>query len=136
MTPLRLRMLEDMQLRGLSPITQRCYLPAVQLFAQPLGKSPDLISEEELRNYFLYLINEKHVAPGTVSIALSAIKFLFVHTLQRPWPVLDFVHPRKPRTLPAVLRVEEVHRLLRTLRQPHHRVCLTTIYAAGLRLNE
>ncbi len=136
MTPLRQRMFQDMQLRGLAPRTQDCYVQAVLRFARHYGKSPDLVTEDELRAYFLYLINEKHVAPGTVSIALSAIKFLFVHTLQRSWPVLDFVHPRKPRTLPAVLTVEEVHRLLSTLRQPHHRVCLTTIYAAGLRLNE
>ena len=136
MTPLRQRMQDDMQLRGLSPKTQAVYLFAVQQFATHYGKSPDQITEDELRNYFLYLINEKRVSPGTVSIALSAIKFLFVHTLQRPWPVLDFVHPRKPRTLPAVLSVEEVHHLLSTLRQPHHRVCLTTIYAAGLRLTE
>ncbi|HSH79119.1 MAG TPA: site-specific integrase [Herpetosiphonaceae bacterium] len=136
MTPLRQRMFQDMQLRGLAPRTQGCYVQAVQQFARHYGKSPTLVTEDELRAYFLCLINEKHVAPGTVSIALSAIKFLFVHTLQRPWPVLDFVHPRKPRTLPAVLSVEEVHRLLSTLRQPHHRVCLTTIYAAGLRLTE
>ncbi len=136
MTPLRQRMFQDMQLRGLAPRTQTCYVQAVQQLARHYAKSPDLVTEDELRAYFLYLINEKHVAPGTVSIALSAIKFLFVHTLQRPWPVLDFVHPRKPRTLPAILSVEEVHRLLSTLRQPHHRVCLTTIYAAGLRLTE
>ena len=136
MTPLRQRMFQDVQLRGLAPRTQDCYVQAVLRFARHYGKSPDLVTEDELRAYFLYLINEKHVAPGTVSIALSAIKFLFVHTLQRSWPVLDFVHPRKPRSLPAVLSVEEVHRLLSTIRQPHHRVCLTTIYAAGLRLAE
>ena len=136
MTPLRQRMFEDMQLRGLAPRTQVCYVQAVQQFARHYGTSPDLVTEDELRAYFLFLINEKHVAPGTVATALAALKFLFVHTLQRPWPVLDFVLPRKPHTLPAVLSVEEVHRLLGALRQPHHRVCLTTIYAAGLRLTE
>ncbi len=136
MTPLRQRMFEDMQLRGLAPRTQECYVRAVLQFARHYGKSPDLVTEDELRAYFLYLINEKHVAPGTVATALGGIKFLFVHTLQRSWPVLDFVLPRKPHTLPAVLSVAEVHHLLGTLRQPHHRVCLTTIYAAGLRLTE
>ena len=136
MTPLRQRMCEDMQLRGLAPRTQDCYVRAVLQFARHYRKSPDLVTEDELRAYFLYLINEKHVAPGTVATALGAIKFLFVHTLQRPWPVLDFVLPRKPRALPAVLSVAEVHQLLGTLRQSHHRVCLTTIYAAGLRLTE
>ncbi len=136
MTPLRQRMFADMQLRGLAPRTQGCYVQAVLQFARHFGKSPDLVTEDELRAYFLYLINEKHVAPGTLSTALSAIKFLYVHTLQRPWPVLDIVCPRKRRPLPAVLSVEEVRRLLGSLRKPHHRVCLTTIYAAGLRLTE
>ena len=85
MTPLRQRMLEDMQLRGLSPKTQRCYVQAVQHFAQHYGKSPAEITEEELRQYFLYLSTVKRVSPSTVTIALCAIKFLFERTLQRPW---------------------------------------------------
>ena len=136
MTPLRQRMFEDMQLHGPAPRTQTCYVQAVLRFARHVGKSPDLVTEEELRAYFLYLINEKHVAPGTLSTALSAIKFLYVHTLQRPWPVLDIVCPPKRRPLPAVLSVAEVRRLLGSVRLPHQRVCLTIIYAAGLRLNE
>ncbi len=136
MTPLRQRMFEDMQLRGLAPRTQGCYVQAVQQLATHYGKSPAHITEDELRAYFLYLINEKHVAPGTLSIALCAIKFLVVHTLQRPWPVLEFVRPPQQRPLPAVLSVDEVHRLLATLRLPRYHACLTTIYAAGLRLSE
>ena len=131
MTPLRQRMLNDMQLRGLSPKTQAVYVFAVQQFATYYGKSPDLIDEEELRNYFLYLINEKRVSPTTVSIALSAIKFLFVHSLQRSWPTFELIRPPQRRPLPAVLSVEEVHRLLVALRLPRDRACLTTIYAAG-----
>ena len=83
MTPLRQRMLEDMQLRGLSPKTQACYLFAVQQFAQHYAKSPALITEDELRHYFLYLSTEKRVSSSTVTIALCAIKFLFERTLQR-----------------------------------------------------
>jgi site-specific recombinase XerD len=136
MTPLRQRMLQDMQLRGFSPKTQVVYLFAVQQFATHYAKSPDLITEVELRNYFLYLINEKRVAPGTVSIALSAIKFLFVHSLQRPWPTFELIRPPQRRPLPAVLSLAEVHHLLASLRLPRYRACLTTIYAAGLRLGE
>src|SRR5215212_3080106 len=93
MTPLRQRMLQDMQLRGLSPKTQVVYLFAVQQFAQHYGRSPEQINEQELRNYFLYLINDKRVSPTTLSIALSAIKFLFVHSLQRSWPTFDLFRP-------------------------------------------
>ena len=89
MTPLRQRMLEDMQLRGLAARTQESYLAAVRQLATHFGRSPDQISEEELRHYFLYLRNEKHVAPNTVNVALNAVKFLYLHTLQRPWPPRD-----------------------------------------------
>ena len=136
MTPLRQRMLEDMQLRGLSPKTQRCYIHAVQQFALYYGKSPALVTEDELRQYFVYLTTEKRVSPSTVTIALCAIKFLFERTLQRPWPVFDLIRPPQQRKLPAVLSIEEVHHLLGYLRLPHYRACLTTIYAAGLRLGE
>src|ERR687886_1338676 len=136
MTPLRQRMLEDMQLRGLSPITQRCYVQAVQHFAQHVGKSPDHMSEEELRQYFLYLRNDKRVARSTATVALCAIKFLFEHTLHRSWPVLEFIRPPKEHKPPVVLSPDEVQRLLGCVRLPHYRVCLTTIYAAGLRISE
>src|ERR687886_1837418 len=136
MTPLRQRMLEDMQLRGLSPITQRCYVQAVQHFAQHFDKSPDHISEEELRQYFLYLRNEKRVARSTATIALCAIKFFFEHTLHRAWPTLAFIRPPKEHKLPVVLSADEVQGILGAVRLPHYRVCLTTIYAAGLRIRE
>ena len=71
MTPLRQRMLEDMQLRGLAERTQEAYLSAVQHLALHYGKSPDLITEEELRQYFLFLCNEKHLAPNTISANIT-----------------------------------------------------------------
>ncbi len=136
MTPLRQRMVEDMQLRGLSPKTQRCYVQAVHHLAHHCNKSPALISAEELRQYFLYLRNDKRVSRSTSTVALCAIKFLFEHTLHRAWPVLEFIRPPKEQKLPAVLSVAEVHAILGAVRLPHYRVCLTTIYAAGLRIQE
>ncbi len=136
MMPLRQRMCEDMQLRGFAPRTQSVYVQAILQFARYYGKSPEHITEEEVRRYFVYLINERRVSPSTVTTAMCALKFLYDRTLQRPLPVFDLVRPPHPRPLPAVLSVEEVRRLLGCLRRPHYRVCLTTIYAAGLRLNE
>jgi integrase/recombinase XerD len=136
MTPLRQRMLEDMQLRGFAPTTQRCYIQAVKQFADHFGKSPALITDEELRQYFLFLVAEKRVSPGTVTIARCAIKFLWERTLQRPWLVSGIIRPPQQHKLPAVLSIDEVHRLLGALRLPRYRACLTTIYAAGLRLGE
>jgi site-specific recombinase XerD len=129
-------MIEDMQLRGLSPATQRSYLQAVQSFAQHFGTSPDQLTEEHLRQYFLYLRNEKRVARSTSTVALCALKFLFEHTLHRAWPTLEFIRPPKEHKLPVVLSADEVRRILGCVRLPHYRVCLTTIYAAGLRINE
>src|SRR6266536_3126934 len=136
MTPLRQRMIEDMQLRGLAPLTQRAYLQAIQQFALYYGKSPDQITDEELRQYFLYLYNEKQVARSTATVALCAIKFLFEHTLRQPWPSLDLLRPRPTHKLPIVLSVDEVWRILAQLREPTYRVCLSTIYTCGLRLHE
>ena len=136
MTPLRQRMIEDMQLRGLSARTQECYVAAVRQLAAHHHRSPDQLSEEDLRQYFLYLTNEKKVARATATIALCGIKFLFEHTLKRDWTTLRFVRPARERKLPVVLSREEVRRILAAVRIPVYRMCLTTIYACGLRLLE
>jgi integrase/recombinase XerD len=136
MTTLRRRMLEDLQLRGLAPKTQQCYVGAVQQLAQHYRRAPDQISEEELRQYFLFLLHEKKVAESTFRIHLYGIKFFYEMTLQRPWPVLTLVRPRKSQKLPAVLSPQEVRHLLAMVERPKARMCLQLIYACGLRLRE
>ena len=136
MTPLRQRMLEDMQLRGLSARTQECYVAAVRQLAEHYRRSPAQITEEDLRQYFLYLANDKKVARATATIALCGIRFFFEHTLQRDWTTLRFVRPRRDKKLPVVLSRDEVRRILHAVRNPIYRACLTTIYAGGLRLLE
>jgi len=129
-------MLEDMQLRGLAARTQEAYLAAVKQLALHYGKSPDLITDEEVRQYFLYLRNVKHLAPNTVNVALNAVKFLYAYTLVRPWPFRDLIGPALPQKLPVVLSVEEVGQLLAQIYLPHYRACLSVIYSCGLRLLE
>lgn len=136
MTGLRKRMLEDMQLRGLSAKTQEAYLRAVRQLSEHYGKSPEQITEEELRQYFLYLKNEKRVSRSTCTQALCGIKFLFEQTLRRKWSTFELVRPPKERKLPVVLSLEEVRRVLGCLRSFRHFVCLSTIYTCGLRLRE
>jgi integrase/recombinase XerD len=136
MTPLRQRMTEAMQLRGLAPRTQQSYLGAVQHLAAHYGKSPDTITEDELRQYFLYLCNEKRVAPNTSNVALNGIKFFYTYTLQLPWPLRDVLPPPIPQKLPVVLAPEEVWRIIEHVRRPDYCVCLSVIYACGLRLLE
>jgi site-specific recombinase XerD len=129
-------MVEDMQLRGLSEKTQEAYVGAVRQLAGHYGKSPQHIGDEELRQYFLHLTNVKQLTPSTIRVALYGIKFLFQHTLRKEWPTLDLVRPRREKKLPVVLSVAEVHRILRIIRRPRYRACLSTIYACGLRLRE
>ena len=136
MTALRQKMIEDMQLRGFAERTQEAYLSAVRQLAKHYRKPPDQIDEEELRGYFLFLKNEKHAARNTCTIALCGIKFFFQHTLGREWKTFDFLRPPKEKKLPVVLSVEEVSRILKCVRLYHYRVCLSTIYACGLRLLE
>jgi len=136
MSAVRQKMIEDMQLRGFAERTQEAYLSAVRQLAKHYRKSPDQIDEEELRGYFLFLKNEKHAARNTCTIALCGIKFFFQHTLGREWKIFDFLRPPKEKKLPVVLSVEEVSRILKCVRLYHYRLCLTTIYACGLRLLE
>jgi len=135
-SPLQQRMLEDMQLRGLSARTQEAYARAVWQLAQYYRRSPDQLSDAELRQYFLYLANEKKIARPTATIALCGIKFFYEQTLKQPWPTLRFVRPPREWKLPVVLSRAEVRRILHEVRIPVYRACLTTIYACGLRLLE
>lgn len=136
MTVLRQKMLEDMQLRGLSRRTQETYMQAVGQLARHYNKSPDQITEAELREYFLYLKNVRRVSRSTCTIALCGIKFFYEHTLKREWHTLEFIRPDREKKLPVVLSVEEVAQILRCVHHERYRVCLSTIYACGLRLLE
>lgn len=136
MTPLRQRMIEDMQLRGLSPTTQEKYVTAVRQLAAYYDRSPDQLSQADLRQYLLYLKNEKQVSPSAYKVALYGLKFFYLYTLERQWSVLELVKPPRQNKLPVVLSREEVRQVLGCLHRPHYRVCLSTIYACGLRLQE
>jgi integrase/recombinase XerD len=136
MTPLRQRMLEDMQLRGFSARTQECYVAAVRQLAEHFHTRPDRLTEEQLRQYFLYLANEKKVARATATIALCGIRFFYEQTLKLPWTTLRLIRPAREKKLPVVLSRDEVRHLLGLVRIPVYRECLTTIYACGLRLLE
>jgi integrase/recombinase XerD len=107
MTPLRQRMTEDMQLRGLAPATQQAYLRYVEQLALFTGKSPDLATDEDFRQFFLALHKQRGCSRSTATVAIAAFKFLFEITLQRPWPRLDLffcVPPRPCRSSSASMR--------------------------------
>jgi integrase/recombinase XerD len=137
MTSLRQRMLEDMQVRNLSPHTQRSYVQQVSQFARHFQKSPELLGPEEIRRYQLFLTNDRKLAVGSVLIAVAALRFLYTITLKKDWPVADIIPaPKKPQRLPVVLSPGEVLQFLACVPGPKHRAILTTCYAAGLRISE
>ena len=136
MSTLRQKMIEDMQLKGLAVRTQEAYVNAVLQLSRRFKKSPDCIEEEELREYFLYLKNEKRVADSTFSIALCGIKFFYEQTLKKEWHILQLVRPDRKKKLPVVLSTGEVKQVLDRVHRFPYQVCLHTIYACGLRLLE
>jgi integrase/recombinase XerD len=137
MTPLRQRMTEDMQVRNLSPHTRSTYLLQVSLFARHFHQSPEALGPEEIRSYQVYLTNEKKLAPSSILIAVSALRFLYRVTLHKDWTLPDIIPaPKKPQKLPVVLSREEVLQFLASVPSLKHRAILTTCYAAGLRISE
>ena len=129
MTPLRQRMIEDMQLAGYSSKTQQAYVGAVRQLFHHFQCTPAQLTEEQLREYFLYLANERKVSRPTATIALCGVKFFFEHTLERDWTALGLIRPRREKKLPVVLSREEVRRILDQVHTPVYRACLKTIYS-------
>lgn len=136
MTPLRQKMLEDMQLHGLSERTQQSYVWAVRGLADYYHRSPAELAEEEIRQFFLHLIDTRKVAKSTVTVYLSGIKFFFEKTLGKTMPVFDLVRPRRRKKLPAVLTIEEIKNILSLIRSPTIKMLLLMTYGCGLRLSE
>lgn len=136
MTPLRQKMMEELELRGASPKTVRIYVDCVARFARHFNKSPEKLGAEELRAYLLYLLEERKVALGTYKQALAALRFLYRWVLKRGDVVHDIRGPRGGRRLPVVLSFDEVHRFFAAIPSFKHRTLLMFAYAAGLRVAE
>jgi integrase/recombinase XerD len=137
MTSLRQRFIEDMQIRNLAVNTQFFYVQQVSRFARHFNKSPVLLGPEQIRAYQLYLTNERKLAPASILVTISALRFLYKVTLKKSWTFEDIIPaPKKPQTLPVVLSPEEVSRFLDCVESRKHRAILTTCYGAGLRVSE
>jgi site-specific recombinase XerD len=130
-------MIEDMQIRNLAVNTQKSYVQQVSLFAQYFQKSPVLLGPEHIRAYQVHLTNEKKLSTGSITIAISALRFLYGVTLKKDWSFRDLIPaPKAPKKLPVILSPEEVLQFLDCVRSRKHRAILTTCYAAGLRISE
>ena len=136
MTPLRQRMIQDLELRGYSERTVEAYVHPVAQLARFYKTTPDELTEAQIREYLVHLSTVQKVSRSTHTIALCGIKFFYQQTLGRAWTVFDIARPKGEKKLPVVLSRGEVWRVLAAVRSPVYRVCLTTIYACGLRLLE
>ena len=135
LSPLRQRMIDDMRMRKLNPKTQAGYLRAVKNFTQFFGRSPDRAGPEDLRRFQLHLV-EKGVSSTTLNATITALKFFYGVTLDRPSALKKMSPVRREQRLPRVLSVEEVTRLLTAAGNLKHRAALSVAYGAGLRASE
>ena len=136
MTPLRRRMTEDMQLRNFAPETQRNYIHHVKGLAQFYQLSPEHLDLEDIREYQLHLLNEKHHSAPSVNQFVSAVRFLYQVTLDTTWPEKALPRIRVPHRLPVVLSPAEVDAFFHHVGTLRYRAALMTAYGAGLRVAE
>jgi integrase/recombinase XerD len=135
-TQLRQRMHQDLQLAGLSEGTQGAYLRVVRQLADHYHTPPDRLSEQQVRDYLLHLKNDRRLASATLIVAYSGIRFFYSHTAPRDWPTLQRLRVPREKTLPDVLSVAEVRRLIDAVRLPHYQTYFWTVYSLGLRRTE
>ena len=136
MTNLRQRMIQDMQLRGLAPATQRNYVLHVARFARFYNLSPEQLDLEDIREFHLHLLNDLHYSTEAVNQSVSALKFLYLQTLEMPWSNDHFPRVRRAHKLPVVLSQEEVVAFFDHIPGLRYRAALMTCYGAGLRVSE
>lgn len=134
MATLKQRMKDDLQLRGLSPRTQKTYIVQVTRFARYFNKLPDKLGEKE-RSIFS-ICSMRSTSYATLAQSYSALKFIYEVTLQRPWAVKRIPYPKTPRKLPVVLNKEEIAAIFSVTTNLKHRAILMMTYSAGLRISE
>lgn len=136
MSILRDQFIEQMQLKGMSERTIHAYVQCIIQLSSFYNKSPDQLTEEEIRKYYYHQIVDKGLSKPWVNQSISALKLLFTEILKREWNHLTIPRPRKEKKLPQVLSMDEVRDVLTALSNLKHRAVLTTVYSAGLRLSE
>jgi integrase/recombinase XerD len=137
-SPLRQRMIGDMELAGYTPGTQQTYIGAVVKLQDHYHVRPDRLSEKQVQQYIVWLRNEKKVAKGTFQSNWAGIKFFYYHTLGVDWPLVTRKKVRQPlRTrLPVPIAWEDGHRLIAALKKPDYQLCCSLMLALGLRIGD
>lgn len=125
-----------MQLKNFSNSTIESYVSAVSSLSLHYNTPPNKLSIDQIKDYLVFCINEKHVSVSFINQTISALKILFVNVLGREWEKIKLPRPRREHKLPVVLSLEEIRRLLDTSTNMKHRTILTVAYTGGLRINE
>ena len=136
MTKLRQRMMERLQLRNCSEETIRTYIEAVKRFAVHHDKSPAQMEAEQVREYLLYLRNERKLSWPAIHVNRAALRFLYVRVLKQDWFDEEIEPPKRRVILPTVLSAEEITRILDATHNLKHWTMLATLYATGIRASE
>lgn len=134
--PLRGRMSDDLHLAGVSLPTHNAYLRAVRQLADYCKTSPDKISEDQFRRFFLHLKNERKFAYGSLRVAFAGIKFFYTRTCRREWQTLAQMKLQNVKSLPEVLTIKQVHQIIDAAATPRIAVYFWTVYSLGLRMQE
>lgn len=136
MTPLRQRMIEDMQLRNLAKNTQALYLHAVERLARFYNQSPDKLTRDQVRKFLVHLVTNEKASPSTINVYRCGLQLFYRVTLRRSWILDDIVCAKAHKHLPVVLSQNEVRQFLKAIQNPKYHALFTTAYATGLRVSE
>jgi site-specific recombinase XerD len=129
-------MIEDMRIRNFATTTQRSYIHYVAEFAKYFNRSPEELDLEAVRQYQLYLAQDRKLSPQSINTFVSAVQFLYLTTLEMPWEAKDFPRARLEQKLPVVLAPDEVQTFFDHVAGVKYRAVLLTCYGAGLRISE
>lgn len=130
------RMIKTLQLNGKGERTQESYVRTVRMLTEFYHKTPDAVTEDELREYFLHRKNVSLWAPKTMRICYCGIRFFYTNVLQHDWHIFNILRAQTEHRLPSVLSEEEVRKILSCVNTAHNHAYLTTVYSCGLRLHE
>ena len=136
MGSIRDKMTADLDLRGFASTTKKEYLQRAHNFVAYHRRPAAELGEQEIREFLLYLVNERRTGSATQHMYVAAIKFLYATTLDRPEVVAKIPWPKRPQTLPDILTGEEVEQIFQQIASLKHRAILMIAYGAGLRISE
>lgn len=136
MGELKEKMIRDIKTKGRCESTVRNYVYGVERMIKHYGRSPELISLDEIQKFHLHLVEKEKLSAQTVNLYMAGIKFLYLETLGMNWEPKVIPHMKVPRILPVLLSRGQVALLINAVPDLKYRALLATIYSAGLRVSE